>query len=248
MTVKVRLDMFSGLGRVYSRQSDGLAAILRGILIDNARAKVEASGVHDFTDNSTGAAGAVALPGLASGAINATVAGGATAAALNTSLGKVQNAGAVIAGTLNEARALLGLPLVTSAAGVVAAADTIPALDKTNAATSGATAADFASAMNALAVAEAIVYDAVEAANEVLVAVGAAPVALPKVPRPSGDAFAAIPAVTTSPDGTSAAAQVDVQAELVGVANAIATLAAAWNAAMDQGAGPGAGPLHVIAG
>ena len=54
----VKIDNFSGAGRVFTRTPLGLAPILRGMLIDHARFKVEVSGVHDFTDNSTGTANA----------------------------------------------------------------------------------------------------------------------------------------------------------------------------------------------
>ncbi|MGO9740698.1 MAG: hypothetical protein ACLPN5_04130 [Roseiarcus sp.] len=76
--VKIKKHQFTGLSKVYSRDPDGLAAILRGMAIDNARLKVEVSAVHDFTDNSTGAAGSniVALPIGATGPIDATAAGG----------------------------------------------------------------------------------------------------------------------------------------------------------------------------
>jgi hypothetical protein len=55
--ILIKRHQFSGLGKVYSRDPDGLSAILRGIAIDNARLKVEVSGVKQFTDNSTGTAG-----------------------------------------------------------------------------------------------------------------------------------------------------------------------------------------------
>ena len=61
---KSSITQFTGLANVYSRNPYGLAAIVRGLAIDNARLKVEVAAVHDFTDNSTGvaASGIVGLP------------------------------------------------------------------------------------------------------------------------------------------------------------------------------------------
>ena len=56
--IKVKITQFTGLANVYSRNPYGLAAIVRGVAIDNARLKVEVAGVHDFTDNSSGVAAA----------------------------------------------------------------------------------------------------------------------------------------------------------------------------------------------
>ena len=244
-TIKIKRHQFSGLSKVYSREPDGLAAILRGLAIDSARLKVEVSGVKQFTDNSTGAGGAsiVALP-IPSAAIDATSAGGAQTTALNTSLGKIANAGKVIANTINEASSLLGLPASSAATGAQAAADTIPAQDKTNAATSGNTSANFGSTVAALSVAANDLYMLAEGVNEVLVAVGATPIALPNVSRAYGTTLVTIPTVVADTDGSTAAAQADVQGFLVAAAEAIATIAAAWNAVTQSDAVP----LHVIAG
>ena len=247
--IKVKPDQFSGTGHVHGRGPDHLAAIVRGIAIDNANLKVQAAAVHDFTDNSSGqVVSPAALPLLAapSAPVNAkTNAVGATLSALNTSLGKTQNALKVMVGTVNEARPLIGLPLLVCAVGAVAAADTIPAQDKTNAATSGNTSANFASTRAALAVAANDLYMLAEGVNEVLVAVGATPIALPKVSRAYGTTLVTIPTVVADTDGSTAAAQSDVQGFLVAAAEAIATIAAAWNAVMTQS---DAVPLHVIAG
>jgi len=248
MSIKVKIDQFSGSGRVYSRARDGLAAVLRGLAIDNANLKVQAAAVHDFTDNSTGqVVTPAALPVLAAPAapVNAkTNAVGATLAALNTSLGKTQNALKVLTNTVNEARPLIGLPVLVCASGVQAAADTIPAQDKTNAATSGNTAANFGSTVAALTVAANDLYLIAEGVNEVLVAIGVAPIGLPPVPRPYGQTLTTIPTVVADTDGSTAAAQADVQGFLVAAAEAIATIAAAWNAVTQSDAVP----LHVIAG
>ena len=124
--ILIKRHQFTGLSKVYSREPDGLAAILRGLAIDNARLKVEINTVKQITYNSGGTAGsglvALAIPLVA---IDATSAGGAQVSALNTSLGKIANAGKVLTGTINEASALLGLPASSAASGAQAAADTI---------------------------------------------------------------------------------------------------------------------------
>lgn len=245
--VKIRASHFTGLAKVYSRDPDGLAAILRGLAIDNARLKVEVSTVKDFTDNSTGVAGAsIVKMGVPTVAIDGTAAGGVTASALNTSLGKIANAGNVMANTINEASSLLGLVATTAASGTQAAADTIPALDKTGASGAGNAVADFATAVTALKRARDNVHHLTNGVNEVLVALGQAPVPCAKVSHVLDKALLAIPTVNASTTGTSAISKTAVDAYLTAVANNIATLAAAWNAAMNQGT-PGQGPLHVVA-
>jgi hypothetical protein len=244
--IKVKVTEFQGSGKVFSREADGLAAIIRGMAIDNARLKAEVAAVKDFTDNSTGVAGAgiVGLP-VPAAAIDATAAGGADVTALNASLVKLQNAGKVITNTINEASALLGLPANASASGAQAAADTIPALDKASTAANGVAAASYASAVSAFKVAAANLNALIYGANGVLVAVGAAAL---KTAGPFGTpeslTLAAIPAAVAVAAGPGALAKADADAFLAAYANNVATLAAAWDAAFNQGT-PGA--LHVVA-
>ena len=247
-SIKIRDGQFSGNGKLYSRERDGLAAILRGLAIDNARLKVEVSDVKSFTDNSTGAAASklVAIP-IPTAAIDASSAGGVTTTSLNTSLGKIANAGKVISNTINEASTLLGLPSTTAASGTQATADTIPAQDKTGTSGSGSSAASFASAVAAMKVARGNFHRLVNGVNEVLVAIGQAPIRAAAVSHPLDKALLAIPSVTASADGTKAVSKAAVDAFLAAHANNVATLAAAWNAALNQGT-PGQGALHVVAG
>jgi hypothetical protein len=172
--ILIKRHQFSGLSKVYSGDPDGLSAILRGIAIDNARLKVEVSGVKQFTDNSSGAAssGLVALT-IPLVAIDATSAGGAQTTALNTSLGKIANAGKVISNTINEASTLLGLPASSAASGAQAAADTIAAMDKTGASATGASAASFASTIVAFKAARDNFARLGNGANAIFAAVGA---------------------------------------------------------------------------
>jgi len=248
-TIKIKRHQFSGLSKVYSREPDGLAAILRGLAIDSARLKVEVSGVKQFTDNSTGAGGAsiVALP-IPSAAIDATSAGGAQTTALNTSLGKIANAGKVIANTINEASSLLGLPASSAATGAQAAADTIPALDKTGTSATGSSAATFASTVAAFKAAKDNLARLANGMNAVFEAVGVAKLSEKNLGVHAIDlALVAIPAATSVAAGPGAVAKADVDAFLTAHANNIATLAAAWNAALNAGT-PGQGALHVVAG
>jgi len=251
-SVAIKLSHFSGLSHVADRTSLGLAAILRGMLIDTARLKIEVSGVHDFTDNSTGTStgGALLAMPVPSVGVNATSAGGVQVTALNASLVKLQNAGKVITNTINEASALLGLPANVSGFGTQVTGDTIPAQDLTSTAASGTAAATLASAIASFNAVEANVAALAAGVNAVLVAVGAAPVDATMLGSQTSAYLLtaiSIPATVAVAAGPGALAKADADAFLDNAADNIATLAAAWNAAMNQGS-PGAGPLHVIAG
>ena len=248
--IKVKTTQFSGTGKVFSREPNALAAIIRGLAVDLARAKVEAASVHDFINNSGGTpASAIAALPLPSAAIDATTAGGAQAVALNTDLTEIQNDGLVMVNTLNEARTLLGLPALSSVSGVQAAADTIAALALVATAGVGAAAASFSSTVAAFKVAENNLALLVDGMNDVLIALGVAPLAAtPLGQQVWGTALATIPAAVAVAVGPGAVAATAVTAFLAAYANNVATMAVMWNAAMNQGTGAGAGPLHVIAG
>jgi len=246
--ILIKRHQFTGLSKVYSREPDGLAAILRGLAIDNARLKVEINTVKQFTDNSGGTAGsglvALTIPLVA---IDATSAGGAQVTALDTSLGKIANVGKVMTGTINEASALLGLPASSAVSGSQASADTIPALDTASTSANGATAATFASAVAALRVAKDNLARIANGMNAVFAAVGAAKVSATVLgPHALDLGLLAIPSVLGA-GPTAAAKKADVDAFLAAYANNVATLAAKWNAALNAGS-PGQGPLHVVAG
>ena len=252
MTIKVKLTQFSGLGKLFSREKDGLAAILRGLAYDNARLKIEVAAIHDFTDNTTGTPTPIlmTLPLLA---IDATAAGGAQTVALNASLVKIQNAGKVATNTINTARTLLGLPLLVSASGVQAAADTLPAQDLASTAANGATAATFVSAVASFKKVAQNMQALVNGANEVIAAID--PDYQPifrayneHYPYVGNLTLGAIPVVTSVAAGPGALAKTAADAFLVQSARNLAALAYAWNAELNQGAGAGVGPLHVIAG
>ena len=236
---KVRISQFTGFSKVQSRESDGLAALVRGLAIDNARRVIEVAAVADLTDNSTGVPGAagaayaaVPVPAVA---IDATSAGGAQTTALNTSLGKTANALQVLTQSVNNAAARLGLPLLVNAYGTQAAANTVPAQDLSGAGATGGSAADFASTVNALNAARANFNRVAHAMNDLSAAIGE-----PRLSRsalgsqPQDLVLVAIPAVVSSTAGPSAAALADVTAFLAALGNDIATLAQKWNFEMVQ--------------
>ena len=247
--VKIRLSHFSGLGHIADRSTYGLAAILRGMLIDNARLKVEVAGVVDFTNNSGGTAGAAVAAPVPKTPVDATVASSAEAvASFNASLVKIANAGAVITATINEASALLGLPANTAATGAVASANTIPAQDLTGTIGNGALGADFATSVAAIKVANLNLAALANGMNEVLVAIGQTPVPVSLGETNLGYAAIAIPVAVASAavaSVPSALGLADSTAWLAAYAGSLTKLATAWNAAMNQST-PGA--LHVVAG
>ena len=57
MTIVVRKTQFQGNAKVFSRENDGLAAIIRGLAIDNAIAKIIAASPQALTDSTGGTAG-----------------------------------------------------------------------------------------------------------------------------------------------------------------------------------------------
>lgn len=234
--IKVRKDYFSGHSKVFDAGPDALGNIIRGLAIDNARNRIEAAAVADWTDNSTGTAAAalVAMP-LPSAAIDATSAGGAQTTALNTSIGNTNNAFQVIKNSLNNARSRLGLPLVVFAYGTQAAADTIPAQDLTATAASGTSAAKYSTVLTQLTVVRNNFLKLASAFNEVLVALGEVPLALPVAPWGAGITLGNPGSATSVAAGPGAVAKADVDPFLAAVANNIATLAATWNRYMTQG-------------
>ena len=206
--ITVRAGQFTGLSKVYNRDADGLAAIVRGLAIDNARGKIESAGVPDVTDNSTGTASAayVGAP-LPLTAIDATSAGGASASALNTSIGKQSNALQVLTNTINNASARLGLPLVSNAYGTQASANTIPAQDLAGTGATGASAADFQSTVNALTIVRANFNRVAHAFNNVSAAIGEPRLSRSVYgPEPQNEIVAAVPTVVASASGPSSAA------------------------------------------
>ncbi|MET4190664.1 MULTISPECIES: hypothetical protein [unclassified Bradyrhizobium] len=213
--------------------------VLRGMAQDVARRTLEAAGIVDLTDNTTGTANATAyvdipLPVLA---IDATAAGGVTASSLNTSIGKIENAIRVAAAALNNVRGRVGLPLLVAVSGTIAAANTLPALDLTGSAGTGAAAADYASTVSALTNLKANINLLENSFQHVLDALGnnRQTMGLRANVSALNRTMTAAGTVTASATGTSAVAIADVTAFLAGAANALASLALRWNQVFVQG-------------
>ena len=233
MSVKVKLDHFSGAGRVFTRTSGGLAPVLRDMLIEAAQTKVFGASLTQITDNTGGTAAnaLAAIPALAIATASGTLAEGE--AAVNTSLGKIENAIAVYASTLNGARKLLGLPLLVDAQGAIAAANTLPALDLTGTGAAAGSTADYATGSAAATAVAANVERLVLATDEVLVALGQ-PVMLGHVGAGISEPFATMATVGTvatdaSTGAVSSVLVTGVTSFLAAVANAMSTLAVAFN-------------------
>ncbi|MBY0560006.1 hypothetical protein [Hyphomicrobium sp.] len=254
MAIKVRSSHFVGTSKVFGREKDALAAILRGLAADNAVIAVRTAIADEslaisglkFTDNSTGTAGtAVGSPALPKEAIAATGSLGADLAAFNAAISKLTNAMAVITGRANTLRAVVGLPNLVSA-GTVATAGTIPAQDKSVAGASGSSAASFVSAKAVLEKVSANLGRLVEGVNDTLVAFGAP--AIPtdvEAPISATGVLSPGTAVAAAATGSVALSKADADAFLAKTANDVATIAALWVARVDTLA---VAPLKVVAG
>lgn len=213
--------------------------MIRGLAIDNARAKVEIAQVPDLTDNSTGTAGtSIASMALQTSAFDATASGGADLTTFNAALVKVHNAQRILVNSMNNVRARLGLPIMTLVGGVQAAADTIPALDKTVSSASGTSAVDFTTGKAAMNVVRLNMNKLYEGLHDVMRAIGETNIAnLDQGQGASGITqlnLATVPAATASASGASAISKASADAFFTAVANNIATIANQWNGKMFQ--------------
>lgn len=240
MTIVLKKGHFSGSANVFG--SGGLEAVIRGLAIDAARRRATDAGITDFTDNSTGTAAAT-LPDLTlpTEAFESSSSDAAQTTALNTALGKIENASAVVASQLNLLRGKIGLPLITWSVGTIAAAGTIPALDLTVTGANGATAAAYSSGRSALDVAKGNIRRLVSAFNGTMAALGYT--ALPS--NLSGSyssnlALVDIPTVTADDqtdntlDGKTSLRKTTTDTFLTAVGAIFATMASHWNAVMQQ--------------
>lgn len=210
---------------------------LQGLAVGLARSRLEASGVPDLTDNSTGTAGtSLADVPIPASAFDASAAGGTQLTALNTSIGKIENAGRVLVNSFNKVRAIVGLPLLTAANGTEAAANTIPAQDTSATAASGTSSVDFESAIAAMKVAAGNVGILAHGLSQIRAAIGE-PAVVSSAYRGhfTSLALADIPTVVAATDGSSSVATAAATSFLAAVANNLATLAALWNQMFNQG-------------
>jgi hypothetical protein len=250
-SIKVGLNHFTAASKVYSSQSDGLAAIVRNLAVDNARLKLQVAGVADFVNNSTGVVNGtnganglvdiVARPAI----FNATSAGGFPVAAGNAALVKIRDAHRVMVNRINIARSNLGLPSLVTSEGTEVTAGTIAAMDRTSTAVAGTLAASYASYVASVAVVKANQRKLKRAYNEVITALDYTVLRSSMVGDVGADfTLAAIPVLVASATGNPSVSNTDGIALLVASSNNVATLAAHWNAAFAQGT---PGPLNVVA-
>lgn len=246
--IKVTKDYFQGSGRIWDRQV-GLAVLLRGLAIDNARLALAVASVTDFVDNSTGVAAATVVDVTPpTDVIDASASAvGSPKAGLDTALGKLDDAFAVLAENINKARTRLGLPVLTYS-GTVAVSGTVPACDKTLTAVSGASAATKDSVNTALTRARNSLASLTYAVNEVFTAIGQTVVASAIGNHGSiSTDLVDIGITTASATGADAASDTVVDTALTAIVANVATLASKWNTAMSQASQP-ITPLNVIAG
>lgn len=248
--IKVTKKFFSGTSKVF----DGtLAALIQGLAVDNAlnhvRARIAAETFDpadlEFTDNSTGTAGsAVADLPLPAERHTASGATGAQLTGLNSALTALSNGLAVVAGNVNLLRAEVGLDAIVYA-GTVATPGTIPAQTKSVTGSQGTAAADFGASFASLSAAKDRVRSLVAYVNETLAAVGVGPIASNLSGNYEGGDLLAIPDVTAAAaGGVNSLSKAEADAFLTAAANAVATIAALWEAAVD---GFEDRPLSVVA-
>lgn len=233
MVTKIGRDSFQGLSKLYGPH--GLGAAIRGLAIDLAVTRVGSLNTNTMTltDNTTGTAGATVVDLVIPGVFDASSAGGAQLAALNTALGVMENGLKATGESVNVARAKIGLPVMTFGAGTVATPLTVPAQTKTVAAAAGTSAAQYASAVAALKVAKSNYRRLTALTNETIVALGGVAVASDL----SGEHVAGlviqdiptIVAAAASPNSSSISAT-EASAFLLAAANDLAKLIAVWNA------------------
>jgi len=232
--IKITDNYFSGLANV--QKSD----VVQGLAQDHARIKLDSAGVTDLTDNSGGTnANAVALMTVPTAAFDAQTAGGSPASAFDTAAGKIENACAVFADHLNNARVRLGLVLMTWTTGTIATAGTLASLTTSLTATSGATAIDFTTGVARMKSIRNNIGTLARGLNEVLKAVGD-----PRIADASGgtpdfsglamEAVANATAGTGTPAGATSISDAVMDAFLLAAAANIASLADWFNDAMFQ--------------
>lgn len=250
-SIRVNKHYFSGLAHVQSAGTDGLAAIIRNMAIDNARNLVNGLSPGSVTDNSGGTAMASIIANgiiVPSGvSFDATSGGGVQTAAFNTSLGKLRNAEAAWVATINAIGVKLGLPALSVPEGT-GSANTIPAQDLTATTASGSSAVDYNSFVNIAGLAVANQQAIVQGANAVIKALGYNSIPgkfLNLFPNATtikllgnNIALYALPAATSSAAGPSSVLLADGTALLAALANNFATIASFWNSALSL-SGPG---------
>ncbi len=230
MAIKLTKSYFSGLGKLFSRDTGGGSDVMRKIAQDLARMRVDQ--FADMTDSSTGTAVyppvAPAMFGASLAAFTETGTASAQDAATDTAIGKIKNDHSVLAAYMNTINATLGLPLIVdNSGGTVATAGTIPALDLSVSGVSSS-CLNVVTARVTFAQLQANASRLIGYANRILVALGA-----PKITDSTGGIFdgqpiGAITATGASVDGSalSTVTAAHITTELLAHAATIATIAA----------------------
>src|SRR5208283_2169150 len=142
----------------------------------------------------------------------------------NTQLGVMRNCSAVFVSTLNVARKLLGLPLLTYGEGTIASANTLPANTLTGTGAAVGSTADYATSKAAMQMVAQNLYKLKLGLNEVLVALGqdvdAGAAYSSSFPF---NVLANVPAAVEDTAGVSSILVTDATAFYASVANAFAT-------------------------
>lgn len=254
MTIKIRSGHFSGTSKVFGNEADALAAVARGLAIDNALNAVRgliASADLDlgdtvYTDNSTGTADdkIADLPEFG-GPITATGTLGAQKASFDTSLGQVNNALSVLVAGTEALRSPLGLPALTYK-GTVATPYTVPAVTKAVTGAAGSSAVSFASGSKALKELASDVRRVAAAMSEVFVALGQDRIACEiSGPFKAGSLIGFTATAAAPTGGAGSLSKDDADAALTAIVDGIATLADQWNDFVAGGFEQSG--LHVIA-
>jgi hypothetical protein len=234
MTIKLTKNYFSGTSKVFDASPVGLAALLRGIVIDNVRTYFKSNAVTALTDSTGGTATPLVVNDIHIPPVNtATGSLGEAEASLATSMGKIKNATLVLMNSVNGVRKKLGLPIFAYAEGTQASANVLPAQDLSGTGTATLTSVvDFSSAASAMRNAKVNIRTLVEGINDIAKAFGqpvlvsaikSAPLTVPTNPvLLQGN-------INTSPDGTNSMLVTDVTNFLLESASAFASIAAFWN-------------------
>lgn len=208
--------------------------VLQGLAIDNAADRWKTANPGDFTDNSTGTAGGspwtIAELTIPTTAFDASAAGGAGATDFNTAEAAFEDVGKVMVNRLNLARNAIGLTAMTAASGTEVTAGTIPAMTKTTTSSSGTSAVDFTTGVASMQAMKDNLGRLIRGTNELLVAVGQAPVSVSETGTELDVALVNVPAGTASADGTSSISKTVADAFFAALADGVAKLAAAFNA------------------
>lgn len=246
--VQIKPTSFSGLSALHDRGPKGLAAIIRGLAIDNARIRAASLSIAAITDSSTGVAGSAGDLPVPSAPFDASTAGGAQLAAANTAFGKINNALKVLVNSSNAVRTPLGFDALTAAVGTEATANTVPALDKTVASASGTSAIDYATGRRAMLALKVNIHRLAAGVSDVAAAVGVdrLQLGLRGDMLSAGIALSDPGTATASATGASSVSQTAMNAFLTAAANDVAAIAAKLGAV--RTAVSSTAPLSVAAG